>query len=170
MSKKLYYAIFKTRAGWVGILGSPTGLRRTTLPLPSKEDALTELAIQDARHDNRFFQDLIQRFKHYYSGQHVTFPDRLDVEKATSFQRAVWQAARKIPYGETRRYAWIATKTGKPGAARAAGQALGRNPLPIIVPCHRVIYSNGNLGGFTGGLAVKKRLLVLEKYYRPFNI
>jgi methylated-DNA-[protein]-cysteine S-methyltransferase len=170
VSKKHYYAIFKTKAGWVGILGSTAGLRRTTLPQPSKENAIIALEIADARHNNRFFQDLMHRIKQYFTGHHVDFPDRLDISKATPFQRAVWQAARKIPYGETRRYAWIASKTGKPGAARAAGQALGRNPLPIIVPCHRVIYSNGNLGGFTGGMAVKKRLLVLEKYYRPFNI
>jgi methylated-DNA-[protein]-cysteine S-methyltransferase len=170
MSKKLSYVVFKTRAGWVGVLGSSAGLRRTTLPQPSKEDAITALEIDDARQDKRFFQDLIQRFKHYFTGRQVAFPDRLDIHKATPFQRAVWQTARKIPYGETRRYAWVARKTGKPGAARAAGQALGRNPLPIIIPCHRVIYSNGGLGGFTGGVALKKRLLVLEKYYRPFNI
>jgi methylated-DNA-[protein]-cysteine S-methyltransferase len=170
VSKQLFYTVFKTKAGWMGLLSSSAGLQRTTLPQPSKNDALTALKISDARKNSRLFQDLIQRLKHYFNGQHVTFPDRLDIGKATAFQRAVWQAARKIPYGETRRYAWIARKTGNPSATRAAGQALGQNPLPIVVPCHRVIYSNGGLGGFTGGVAVKKRLLVLEKYYRTLNI
>jgi O-6-methylguanine DNA methyltransferase len=162
MSKNFYYAIFKTKAGWMGLLGSLTGLQRSTLPLPSKKDAVTTLEITDARKNTRMFQDTIQRLKHYFTGHHVTFPDRLDIGKASPFQRAVWQATRKIPYGETRRYAWIARKIGKPGAARAAGQALGRNPLPIIVPCHRVIYSNGGLGGYSRGLAVKKRLIAME--------
>lgn len=170
MSKQLSYVIFKTKAGWVGILGSPSGLQRTTLPQSSKENVMTALEIDDARQNRRFFQDLIQRIKHYFNGQQVEFHDKLDISKATPFQRTVWRAARKIPYGETRRYGWLAQHAGKPSAARAVGQALGKNPLPIIVPCHRVIYSNGGLGGFTGGLAVKKRLLILEKYYKPFNI
>jgi methylated-DNA-[protein]-cysteine S-methyltransferase len=170
MSKKLYYTVFKTKAGWAGILGSSAGLRRTALPEPTKEAAIAELKIDDAKKNNRFFHDLIQRFKHYFAGRQVEFPDKLDISSATPFQRAIWQAARKIPYGETRRYAWVARKAGKPNAARAAGQALKRNPLALIVPCHRVIYSNGTLGGFAGGLALKKRLLVLEKYYRPLNI
>ena len=67
-----------------------------------------------------------------------------------------------IPYGETRTYAWVAQQIGKPRALRAVGGALARNPFPIIVPCHRVVASNGNLGGFRGGLALKKRLLELE--------
>ena len=163
MSKKLTYAIFKTRGGWMGILGSPTGLRRITLPLPSKEEAIMELGIDDAKQNRKFYQELIQRFKHYFSGQPVEFHDRLDMSQATPFQRVVWRAARKIPYGETRRYGWVARQSGNANASRAVGQALGKNPLPIIVPCHRVVYSNGGLGGFTGGLAIKKRLLILEK-------
>ena len=68
-----------------------------------------------------------------------------------------------IPRGETRSYAWIAKRIGKPGAVRAVGTACGANPVPIVVPCHRVIASDGSLGGFGGGLAMKKRLLRLEK-------
>jgi len=91
-----------------------------------------------------------------------TFPDRLDLSGATPFQRMVWEATRLIPYGETRSYAWVAGQVNKPGAARAVGQALGRNPLPIIIPCHRVIRGDGSLGGFSNGLEVKERLLHLE--------
>ncbi|GAH65608.1 unnamed protein product, partial [marine sediment metagenome] len=90
------------------------------------------------------------------------FPDRLDLSGATDFQRKVWETTRLIPYGETRSYAWVAEQIKQPRALRAVGQALGRNPLPIIVPCHRVVASNGKPGGFTGGIEVKKRLLHLE--------
>jgi len=170
MSKKTFYTVFKTKAGWLGLLASSTGLLRVTLPLSSKEDVIEALKIEDAKRNSRLFRDLVQRLKHYFAGQTIAFPDKLDISNSTPFQRAVWQTARKIPYGQTRRYAWIAQRTGKPGAARAVGQALRRNPLPIIVPCHRVIYSNGSLGGFAGGLALKKDLLILEKYYRTLNI
>jgi O-6-methylguanine DNA methyltransferase len=80
----------------------------------------------------------------------------------TPFQRAVWKAAAAIPRGETRTYAQIARAVGRPGAARAVGQALGANPVPLLVPCHRVIASDGTLGGFAGGLDLKTRLLALE--------
>jgi methylated-DNA-[protein]-cysteine S-methyltransferase len=164
MNKKLYYVVFKTAAGWVGILGSSAGLRRTTLPQPSEEKALAELGIYDeATPAKEYFKDLIQRFQDYFTGRQADFPDKLDLSDSTDFQRKVWEAARLIPCGETKSYAWVARQTGKPDAARAAGQALGKNPLPIIIPCHRVLSSDGGLGGFNGGLAMKKRLLALEK-------
>ena len=78
------------------------------------------------------------------------------------FQREVWEATRLIAYGEARSYQWVAGQIKKPKATRAVGQALGSNPLPIIVPCHRVLASDGKLGGFTGGLDMKKNLLHLE--------
>jgi AraC family transcriptional regulator of adaptative response/methylated-DNA-[protein]-cysteine methyltransferase len=80
----------------------------------------------------------------------------------TPFQRAVWAATRAIPRGETRTYQEIATAVGRPGAARAVGQALGANPVPLLVPCHRVLATGGGLGGFTGGIGLKARLLALE--------
>lgn len=163
MNKQLSYAVFKTEGGWVGILSSSAGLLRTTLLQPSEKRALDSLGINGAIPAKRQFEDLIRRFQNYFSGKRIDFPDKLDLSEATPFQRSVWDAARRIPYGQTESYGWIARKTGKPGAARAMGQALGKNPLPIIVPCHRVISSDGNLGGFTGGLAMKKRLLALEK-------
>ncbi len=92
----------------------------------------------------------------------ASFPDELDLSTATPFQRQVWEKTRLIPYGETRSYSWVAEQIGKPGAARAVGQALGRNPLPIIIPCHRVVASDGKLCGFAGGLGMKRRLLSLE--------
>ena len=108
------------------------------------------------------FDDLMERFKSYLSGHQLTFPDKLDFSGATPFQREVWQATRLIPCGETRSYRWVADQIGNPKAVRAVGQALGSNPLPIIVPCHRVVASDGKLGGFSGGLEMKKLLLCLE--------
>jgi methylated-DNA-[protein]-cysteine S-methyltransferase len=108
------------------------------------------------------FGDLPMRLQRYFRGEPVEFGDSVNVEGATDFQRAVWDATRLIPYGQIRSYSWVAERVGKPGACRAVGNALARNPIPIVIPCHRVIASDGGLGGFTGGLDMKSRLLVLE--------
>ena len=87
----------------------------------------------------------------------------LDLEGAPPFHRAAWEACRRIPLGETRSYAWLAAAAGRPGAYRAAGQAMARNWVPVVVPCHRVIGSSGGLHGYgAGGLVVKERLLRAE--------
>lgn len=165
MVSKTFYTVFKTTAGWVAVLGSAAGLKRTTLPQPSRLQALASLgdSLKEAGLAPNVFKDVIKRFRLYFSGRRTAFPDKLDLSEATDFQRRVWEAARRIPYGETGSYAFIALQIGKPKAARAVGQALGRNPLPIIIPCHRVLRSDGGLGGFSGGLAMKRRLLTLEK-------
>ena len=105
---------------------------------------------------------LARQIKAYLSGKPVHFNYRLDLSSGTAFQQKVWRAMQAIPRGETRSYAWLAKKVGKPKAARAVGAACGANPVPIVVPCHRVIASDGSLGGFGGGLAMKRRLLALE--------
>jgi len=97
-----------------------------------------------------------------FDGQRVLFDEPLDLSGATAFQRRVWLAVRDIPYGETRSYGQIARQVGSPGAARAVGRAMATNPVPIVVPCHRVIGSDGNLRGFGGGLDLKHRLLEME--------
>jgi methylated-DNA-[protein]-cysteine S-methyltransferase len=164
----LEYTVFNTDMGWVGILGTAAGLRRTTLPRPSAREAHRLLggSVENAAPSSHHFQDLIERLRAYFAGSRIDFPDMLDLNGATPFQRGVWEATRLIPYGETRSYAWVAAWMGRPGAARAAGQALSRNPLPPVVPCHRVLAGNGGLGGFSGGLAVKKHLLRLENPMR----
>jgi methylated-DNA-[protein]-cysteine S-methyltransferase len=86
----------------------------------------------------------------------------VDLSSGTAFQRKVWRALTKIPYGQTRSYAWVARAIGAPKALRAVGTACGANPVPLIIPCHRVIASDGSLGGFGGGLRLKRRLLRLE--------
>jgi methylated-DNA-[protein]-cysteine S-methyltransferase len=165
MPVKQYCVIFNTAAGWVGLLGSDAGLKRTTLPQTSREKAMADLGVNADKVtlSQEHFESLTKRFRDYFSGRRVDFPDKLDLQGATAFQRKIWEATRQIPCGETRSYAWIARRIGNSAAARAVGQALGKNPLPVVIPCHRVIASDGRLGGFTGGLAMKKRLLALEK-------
>lgn len=84
--------------------------------------------------------------------------------EGTEFEQRVWSALSGIPFGETRTYKWIAEKIGNPGAVRAVGRALSKNPLPIIIPCHRVIESDGSLGGYSSGTHRKRRLLEMEYY------
>lgn len=158
------YTIFETTMGWMAILGSTRGLVSTSLPRSSAQKALEALGglTKHASLSPDKFKDLITRLKAYFGGYEVSFPDELDLSTATLFQRQVWHTTRLIAYGETRSYKWLAEKVGQPGAARATGQALSRNPLPIIIPCHRVISSDGGLGGFSGGIQMKRRLLHLE--------
>ena len=159
-----HYTAFKTALGWVGLLGSDSGLLAATLPQPSASEAARRLGerIKDAVTDEKALGDTVERLKAYFSGERVDFPEKLDLSPATDFQRRVWRLARLIPYGETRSYGWLAAKLGKSGTARAVGQALGRNPLPVIIPCHRVVAAGNRIGGFSGGVGVKKALLTLE--------
>lgn len=158
------FTTVNTNFGWVGVSGSEAGLVLLTLPQSSRKAALSEIKklAADAVEDASAFSDLPNRLQRYFNGEKILFPDRLDLNGATTFQRAVWKATLSIPYGETRSYAWVAQQIGKPRALRAVGKALARNQFPMIVPCHRVIASSGNLGGFSGGLVLKKRLLELE--------
>ena len=162
---KLFYTVFKTNMGWVAILASRVGLRRVTLPQSTRKQAFDLLGekVKEAVFSPESLSDIEERCKAYYSGKKVTFSDKLDFATATPFQRQVWEATRCIPCGETRSYGWVAEQIGKNLAARAVGHALGQNPFSIVVPCHRVIGSNGSLTGFGGGLEMKRNLLQLEK-------
>ncbi|MFH1639269.1 MAG: MGMT family protein [Chloroflexota bacterium] len=164
MANKLKYGAFNTRMGWIGVLRGDKGLIRTTLPCRHDDEALTQLGkgIEESVWSPDFFTDLRERLTAYFEGTKVGFADELDFTSGTSFQQAVWRMTQLIPYGETRSYKWVSEAVGKAGAARAVGQALHQNPLPIIVPCHRVIASNRSLCGFGGGLAMKRALLHLE--------
>lgn len=98
----------------------------------------------------------------YFAGERAGFDVALDMSGGTAFQRRVWRACARIPYGQVRSYGELAGMAGRPRSARAVGGAMGANPLPIVVPCHRVIRSDGSLGGFGSGLPIKKKLLRLE--------
>jgi len=164
MTGELKYIIFNTNMGWVGILGSARGLLGTTLPQPSSQEACQLLGdgVNNAVWSQNLFDGLMERLKTYFSEGKIAFPDELDLSPATPFQRKVWEITRLIPYGETRSYTWVAEQIKQPQAARAVGRALARNPLPIIIPCHRVLTIDGKLGGFSGGVELKRCLLRLE--------
>jgi methylated-DNA-[protein]-cysteine S-methyltransferase len=110
--------------------------------------------------------DAADSLRRYFAGEPMAFQLPLSVNRGTDFERAVWQALALIPYGEMRTYGQIAAQVGQPDAARAVGVACNHNPLPVVVPCHRVIGAGGKLVGFGGGLWRKKRLLELEARVR----
>ncbi|HUL32050.1 MAG TPA: methylated-DNA--[protein]-cysteine S-methyltransferase [Thermodesulfobacteriota bacterium] len=112
--------------------------------------------------DDRKNRNVLDQLKKYLKGELRHFDCKLDF-KGTPFQKKVWSALARIPYGRTRSYKDIAKSIGHPKAFRAVGNANGRNSIPLIVPCHRVIESNGGMGGFGHGVKVKKRLLAFEK-------
>lgn len=141
------------------ILASPLG----ELLLTSDGAALTGLHMEPhesppGRRDDAALRPFRNQLRSYFAGELQVFDMPLALE-GTPFQRAVWAALRKIPYGKTISYAELARRVGKPGAARAVGSANGRNPVGIIVPCHRVIAADGTLGGYGGGLERKRWLL-----------
>ena len=113
------------------------------------------------QHDKSPFKTACAQLKEYFAGRRRDFSVRLSLA-GTDFQRMVWQALQAIPYGETITYGELARRIGQPTAARAVGLANGSNPVPIIVPCHRVIGADGSLTGFGGGLRTKRHLLELE--------
>lgn len=106
-----------------------------------------------------FFEELDAYFKGYLR----IFKQKIKLLDATDFQRKIWLSLKEIPYGEVRTYKWLAERIGKPLSYRAVGQALKKNPLPIILPCHRIIYSNSEIGGFSSGIKIKRFLLIHEK-------
>lgn len=102
-----------------------------------------------------------RELEEYFAGERREFGVDLDPE-GTDFQRRVWRALTELPFGEVSNYGDIARRIGKPGASRAVGQANGANPIPIVIPCHRVIAGDGTIGGYSGGLRIKELLLALE--------
>ncbi len=101
----------------------------------------------------------------YFEGNLRKFSLKTVFDEGTEFEKSVWEAARDVPYGETRSYKWLADRVGSPGGSRAVGQALAKNPIPIVVPCHRIIESTGDIGGYSSGVNIKRRLLEMEYYY-----
>ena len=120
---------------------------------------ITRHAVRDP--DQPTLQELARQLTEYFAGKRTVFDLEL-CATGTPFQTAVWNELQAIPYGSTRTYAQLAAAIGKPNAVRAVGAANGKNPLSIVVPCHRVVGSNGRLTGFAGGLSAKQTLLDLE--------
>lgn len=138
--------------------------------LDANDFGLTKISFQplEQAQTNAYTRQAAAELQEYFAGERTKFTVPFVFESGTPFQQKVWQALRTIPYGETRSYLDIAVTVDSPKAVRAIGQANSRNPLPIILPCHRVIGKNGKLVGYLGrseldGLALKKQLLTLEK-------
>jgi O-6-methylguanine DNA methyltransferase len=162
----LTFIVWDTCLGWMGLVRSPYGLKRVILPQKSQKAVFDQIASSGCGAKNRdiaCFGDLPDRLGRYLGGERLVFDDKPDLAGTTCFQQSVWQIVCYIPYGETRSYGWVANQLGLPKAARAVGQALARNPVPIVIPCHRVIGGNGNLVGFGGGVEIKEFLLHLEQ-------
>lgn len=113
--------------------------------------------------DAKVLRNTISQLDEYINGQRQVFDIPLDLSTGTPFQQKVWQALRQIPYGQTISYAQLANHIGQPTACRAVANANGKNPISLIIPCHRVIASDGKLGGYTGGIEIKQTLLDIEQ-------
>ena len=163
------FALFDTAIGRCGIAWGERGVAGTQLPeageeetrvrmlhrFPAAGEATPPPEVQDA------IEDIVALLRGEASDLSTV---ALDMDGVPEFHRRVYDAARTIPPGETLSYGDIARRVGAPGAARAVGQALGRNPFPIVVPCHRVLAAGGKIGGFSaqGGVATKRRMLAIE--------
>lgn len=163
----MQYSIFKTRWGWFGLLGDDDGFRRTCLPLADKEEVLFHLlaTIEGAPTQIKTFGDCQEQVQAYFEGQRIDFGGvTVEVSGLGAFEQAVLRTLRGIRYGQTTDYTDLAARSGRPRAIRAAANAVAKNPLPLIIPCHRILRKDGSLGGFSapGGVDTKKRLLDLE--------
>lgn len=165
------YITFNSPVGWIALCATADGICRIDFcgsrapSLNAVMNNLQELFASfelDTGAHRPLLEGAREAVARYFSEQ-VPLPEiPLDIHSGTAFQRDVWQSLYRIPFGETRSYVDIARDIGKPKAARAVGQACGKNPIPIIVPCHRVISQNGSLGGYSSGLDIKQVLLKLE--------
>ena len=154
---RMRYCDVSTPVGRLLLAGDEKGLRRISF---QSEVHPVEPA-GDWERTEEPFRDAISQLEAYFAGRLRRF-DVLLTPEGTPFQRDVWSALTAIPYGETVTYGELARRLGRPNASRAVGAANGSNPIPIIIPCHRVVGADGSLTGFGGGLAIKRRLLDLE--------
>jgi methylated-DNA-[protein]-cysteine S-methyltransferase len=164
---KLTFRIVETRAGMVGYVAGSAGLKRFYLPEAGAAAGLRRRIrsdYPDATEDDALLPKLAAAVRRYFAGDPVEFKAAYDWNGRGAFETAVWKACAAIPYGRTRTYGELARAVGAPKAARAVGMAMSQNPLPILVPCHRVLRSDGSLGGYSGpgGTGFKRRLLEME--------
>jgi methylated-DNA-[protein]-cysteine S-methyltransferase len=169
MSSLQNYHVFETPLGWLGIAWSEKGL--TQLQLPSHDRTATERRLQRRTVDGvesdppAWVAEIVETLKRYAAGEQVDFSSvPVDLAGIDAFRLAIYDAARKLAFGETTTYGELAARAGYPGEARDTGQALGQNPVPIVVPCHRILAAGNKIGGFSapGGSATKEKLLNME--------
>ncbi len=165
--------IFKTSWGWVGISETVKGIDGIVLPKGSKRAVESELGALGSEPFEQGSSDRLESARRqmlkYLAGTSVAFDVPLDLSQGTSFQRRVWRVLQRIPFGKLRSYRWIADQVGGRHYARAVGNAVGANPVPIVIPCHRIVGQDASLGGFSGGLLTKRKLLALEGTLRYVN-
>jgi methylated-DNA-[protein]-cysteine S-methyltransferase len=160
------HTIIKTKFGFVGIAASAKGITQVLLPRADEVSVWRELdgMEDDSPPARAHVKSAAEKLRRYFRGESVTFDESLDWDEQPEFYRRVWQELLTVPRGETVSYAELGRRVGASrGAARAVGQAMARNPIPVIVPCHRVLRSDGSLGGFGGGLLMKEKMLELER-------
>ena len=163
------YALIETALGWVGIAWSERGLTQVQLPERDREATRRRLLKRAGEAVERVpggkIAEAAALIRRYAAGEQVSFAAvPLDLAGVDAFRLAIYEAARQLGFGETITYGGLASAAGHPGEAREAGQALGQNPVPIIVPCHRILAAGNKIGGFSapGGAATKARLLDME--------
>ncbi len=167
LGKTAEICVFSTALGWMAIVGSAGRLQALSFGHASEDDAwnaLVGLCRRGAR-SRRWDESLMRKLQAYAQGEKQAFLDvAIDWSGYTAFQRAVLEACRRIPWGEVISYGELARRAGHPGAARAVGQCMAANRTPLVIPCHRVVGTDGRLCGYSahGGLATKRRLLELE--------
>jgi len=154
---RIYYTWFESPIGPLLLAGADSKLKLVSFAKGKHARQVHPDWIEDAS----VFADAIDQLQRYFAGNLETFDLPLLLE-GTAFQKKVWTALKNIPYGETISYKTLAQRVGSPKAVRAVGAANGANPIPIILPCHRVIGNDGSLTGFGGGLPLKQKLLALE--------
>ncbi len=164
MNASLTLHVTVTRLGWAGVALTDAGIRFATLFHRTRAAAEGELrAFGAAEGDHRAAPGALRLLQEYAEGVRVPIEEfPIDLPGCSDLQRRVWLALREIPRGETRSYGWLARQVGEGHAPRAVGAAVGANPIPLWLPCHRVVASDGSLHGFGGGLAMKQQLLELE--------
>lgn len=159
----MFYCYLETPVGELILAGDEDALRMVEFPV----GAVRREPAPDWVHSEKPFGNALRQLSEYFAGELTSF--KLNLQPGgTAFQLQVFAELQKIPYGTTTSYGEIARRIGRPKAVRAVGAANGRNPIPIIIPCHRVIGSNGSLTGFGGGIAVKEALLRLELKHSQF--
>ena len=158
--------IFKSRWGWIGISETTKGIDAVVLPQASRQAVLSELPGASAeRLDGRASPRLREaqaQLTDYLAGTRHSFDLSLDLSGGTSFQQKVWGTLLRVSYGRLRSYQWVAVRVGGSQYARAVGNAVGANPMPIVIPCHRIVAQDTSIGGFSCGLPMKRKLLALE--------
>lgn len=156
--------VVQTDLGWVAATARAGALAAACVPAPTKDEAVAACGIEaDWTAGDRLLEALADDLRRYFRGERVELDDyRVDLSGLPRFHRRALLAAKRIPHGQVRSYLWVAARAGNPRGARAAGQAMAHNPIPLVIPCHRVVGADGSLTGFGSGLGVKRALLELE--------